>query len=123
MKLLKHLSESDPELDNAASYERQTIIDHRRKEQFVDSLSDTPPEGCDLKVGDWVRWENDNGVEWEHQVLGFEYGSEYGDRYGAHIILDKDSYWFPLHHGELTKIDAPSTMVNKDSNQVHNSKQ
>jgi len=34
-------------------------------------LSDTAPEGCDLKVGDVAIWVNDYGVKWVHRIIGF----------------------------------------------------
>ena len=71
------------------------------KQDFIDSLSPDAPEGCNLKIGDLVEWENEFGVIWQHKILGFQYGDWYGDQYGAHVILDKDSYWFPHNHATL----------------------
>jgi len=85
---------------------QQTKINAERKAAFVSKLSSTAPEGSLLEVGDWVDWVNDYGVEWTHKILGFQYGDEYGDKYNKHVILDKEAYWFPLGHQELTKSKA-----------------
>ena len=77
-------------------------INEEKKNAFIKTLSQVPPEGCNLKVGDLVHWVNDYGVEWDHKILGFQYGDEYGDKYHKHVILDSDSYWFPHGHGEFT---------------------
>lgn len=84
----------------------QVEINQARKNEFIKNLSEVAPENCDLKIGDWVSWTNDYGVEWEHQILGFQYGDEYGDKYHKHVILDKESYWFPHSHGEFTKLEG-----------------
>lgn len=67
-------------------------------------LTDTPPEGSELKVGTKVKWTNDYGVEWEHKVIGFNYEREYNKNYNCFVHLNTESYWFPHDHKALTVI-------------------
>ena len=69
-------------------------------------MSDKAPKGCDLKVGDTVRWENIYGVKWEHEILAFYKEGEdtYAEKYEKFVYLDSESYWFPHGVGELTKV-------------------
>ncbi len=63
----------------------------REKSKFIkDHVYPDPPIECGLKVGDTVKWRNDNGVVWENKVVGFD--KDVRDRF---IYLDTDCYWFP----------------------------
>lgn len=75
------------------------------KEEFIEELISTPPNGCNLKVGDLVEWVNDYGVKWEHKVLGFKYEGWYHEKYNCFVHLDKDAFWFPLNHKNLKKLN------------------
>ena len=77
-----------------------------KKRDFVKTLSKTPPKGCDLKVGDYVEWENDNGAKWKHKIIGFNYDGWYQKEYKCYAHLDKDSFWFPHNHLKLKKVEA-----------------
>ena len=74
-----------------------------KKENYIKTLSKISPEGCDLKVGDLVEWVNDNGVVWKQKILGFDY-DDFNKKYKKYVILDKESYWFPLDHTKLKLI-------------------
>lgn len=77
-----------------------------RQQGYIDrELSSTPPEGCDLRVGDTVTWVNDYGVKWTNKVIGFNTESWYNRQYSKFVHLDTDSYWFPHSHLELTKVE------------------
>jgi hypothetical protein len=69
-------------------------------------LTQTPPKGCDLKVGDLVQWVNDYGVVWQHRILGFCYKGWFTEKYNRFVHLDTDSYWFPHDHTTLTKLSS-----------------
>ena len=76
----------------------------RDKKNFIkNELTNKPPQGSNLKVGDLVRWENCNSVIWEHRILGFNYTNEYNKKYNCFVHLNTDSYWMPHNHKELTK--------------------
>jgi len=75
------------------------------KEWTRQNLSKTPPKGSLLKVGDWVEWENDYGVKWKHQVIGFNTDMWYNEKYKAFVHLNNEAYWFPHKEETLTKID------------------
>lgn len=75
-----------------------------KKQEYIKTLSKEAPEGCDLKVGDLVEWVNDYGVIWQHKILGFDYEDSFNKTYNKFVIVDKDSYWFPLDHTKLKKI-------------------
>ena len=79
----------------------------RAKEYAQKFLSNTPPKGSDLRVGSWVRWTNDYGVTWEHQVLGFFY-DKWTRKHGADVHLDNEAFWFPIKADRLTIIDKPA---------------
>ena len=75
------------------------------KNYIQKELSNIPPKGVNLKVGDRVRWVNDFGVVWEHKIIGFNTTNKYNRTYKKYVHLDTDSYWFPHSHEELTKLD------------------
>lgn len=65
-------------------------------------------EGCPLKVGDFITFTNDYGVEFPHrEVLGFaspEYTKEnFPSCEEIRVFIDSDSYWFPNKISQLTK--------------------
>jgi plastocyanin len=62
-----------------------------------EKLTNIAPNGCELKVGDVVRWENDYGVKWVHSIIGFD---------GSDAHLSTDSYWFPHPVDTLMSCDA-----------------
>jgi len=68
-------------------------------------LVQTPPENCNLKVGDTVEWENDAGIKWQHKIIGFNYTRWYNKKYKKYVHLDSEAYWFPHNHLELKKIN------------------
>jgi len=70
------------------------------------SLTDLPPQGCTLQVGDKVEWTNDNGVKFEHTIIGFNYDGWYQSEYKKFVHLNSESFWFPHDHKTLTKIGA-----------------
>lgn len=76
------------------------------KEEHIKTLSKVAPEGCNLKVGDTVKWVNDNGIEWQHKILGFNHTGEYNKTYKCYVHLDKDSYWFPIDHNKLELVNG-----------------
>lgn len=76
-----------------------------KKSKFIKGLSKTPPMGVPLKVGDKVRWTNENGVTWENTVIGFDTESWYNKKYGKFVHIDTDSYWFPHHHDDFELIE------------------
>ena len=80
----------------------QTIKAARK--HAIENLSATPPDGCTLEVGDRVRWTNENGVKWEHEILGFEYKGIMATGYNHHVCLVSESYWFPHNHKTLEKV-------------------
>jgi len=88
------------------------LIDYEKKQKedkkrFIETLQTEAPEGIDLKVGDWVEWENDYGAVFRHQVLGFDTETEFNKDYERYVHLDKDSYWMPHDHRTLRKVDGP----------------
>lgn len=49
-------------------------------------LTNTPPEGCDFRVGETVTYTNDYGIEFRGQkIIGFCDGLVY---------LSDNAYWF-----------------------------
>ena len=75
-----------------------------KKMEFIKTLSKVAPEGSELKVGDLVEWINDYGTKFQHIILGFDYEGSYNKKYNKFVIVDKDSYWFPLDHKKIKKI-------------------
>jgi hypothetical protein len=73
--------------------------------EYAKTLEQTPPEGCDLKVGDIVTFINEYGVVWPgKEVIGFDTNPEHNlFKYGNFIHLDSDAYWFPHKRSELIK--------------------
>jgi hypothetical protein len=69
-----------------------------------DNLVYTPPEGCSLKVGDYVEWRNINNQRWINQIIGFNYKTPQGVLYQKYVFLDTEAFWFAFHHEELTKL-------------------
>lgn len=65
-------------------------------------------EGCPLKVGDFVTFTNDFGVEFHHrEVLGIA-SPEYTEKYfpsckEIRVFIDSTAYWFPKRLSLLTK--------------------
>lgn len=74
-------------------------------EEFAAKQEQTPPEGCDLVVGDIVTFINDYGVVFPGQeVIGFDTNPEHNlFKYGNFIHIDTDAYWFPHKRSELIK--------------------
>ena len=72
--------------------------------QFAKTLSKVPPDGCPFKVGDKVKWVNDYGVAWEHEIIGFDTESWYNKEYKCYVHLNSDAYWFPHDHTKLELI-------------------
>lgn len=65
-------------------------------------------DGCPLKVGDFVTFTNDYGVEFhQREVLGIaspEYMKEmFPSCNEIRVFIDSDSYWFPNKLSQLTK--------------------
>ena len=65
-------------------------------------------DGCPLKVGDFVTFTNDYGLEFPHrEVLGFaspEYMKEnFSSCDEIRVFIDSSSYWFPNRLSQLTK--------------------
>ncbi len=73
-------------------------------EEFIKTLTNVPPEGCDLQVGDKVEWTNDYGVVFHNTVIGFNYDGWYQKEYKKYVHFDTESYWFPHDHKNITKI-------------------
>ena len=78
-------------------------------ELFAATLLQTPPVGCDLKIGDIVTFINDYGIPFPgKEVIGYRDLSTETDRFAAWrpenvIHIDTDAYWFPHNAGELIK--------------------
>lgn len=68
----------------------------------------TPPEGCEFRAGDQVKYTNENGVSFEPKtIVGFTLpGDELHERC---VYLDKDSYWFPVLTSELKLLKERTT--------------
>ena len=65
---------------------------------FVDSLP-----GIDFKIGDIVTYTNDDGIEYKyHRIVAFG-TKHYLAKYGHCVFLDKDSFWYPVKPGNITK--------------------
>lgn len=75
-------------------------------------LSNKAPDGCSLRVGDKVRWENDYGVTWENTITGFNYTGWYNKEYKKYVHLDTESFWFPHDHNQLTLIEKSKFIIN-----------
>lgn len=59
------------------------------------TMTDVPPAGCQWRVGDKVKFTNDNGVEFgPRTVQGFTLPGEEVTN-GRTVYLDTDCYWFP----------------------------
>lgn len=55
----------------------------------------TPPQPCEYKIGDIVKFTNEYGVEFgPYKVLG--YTKPENQLYGRFIHLNSDSPWFPV---------------------------
>lgn len=68
------------------------------------TLEQTPPEGCDLQVGDVVTFVNDYGVIFPGQeVIGFDTTDHNLMQYGNFIHIDTGAFWFPHKRSELIK--------------------
>lgn len=72
--------------------------------EYANTLEQTAPEGCDLKVGDIVTFVNDYGLIFPgKEVIGFDTTDHNLMKYGNFIHIDTDAYWFPHKRGELIK--------------------
>ena len=65
-------------------------------------------DGCPLKVGDFVTFTNDYGVEFHHrEVLCFASPEYIKENFPScdeiRVFIDSDSYWFPNKLSQLTK--------------------
>mgnify|MGYP003636858311 CR=1 FL=1 len=63
------------------------------------------PKNTGFKVGDKVQWTNAAGIKWEHTIIGFNYTSSYQKKYESYVHLNKDAYWMPISHKDLTKVN------------------
>lgn len=70
-------------------------------QEFVQSLKQTPPIPCDLKVGDKVTFTNEFGISFPNlTIIGFADDTSFYNRF---IHLDTECYWFPTTLQSLTK--------------------
>ncbi len=76
------------------------------KKEFISQELTNDPKATGLKVGDLVKWENDNGVLWEHKVIGFCHDDYMAINCGMVVYLDKASYWFPLNPKYIKEING-----------------
>lgn len=82
-------------------------MDIMKMQNFIKKeLTSTPPAGSNLKVGDTVRWTNDYGVSWEHQIIGFNYTFYRNEKYHKFVHLNSGCYWSSHDHRQLTVIKA-----------------
>ena len=71
---------------------------------YAKTLEQTPPEGCDLQVGDIVTFVNDYGIPFPgKEIIGFDTTDHNLKKYGNFIHIDTDAYWFPHKRSELIK--------------------
>ena len=63
-------------------------------------MVNTPPQPCDWKVGDVVKFTNDCGVEFEPlRIIGFAKPEH--ELHGRFVHLDTDAPWFPVRPESL----------------------
>ena len=81
---------------------------HTLKEikEYAKTLSKTPPEGSNLKVGDVVTWVNAYGVKWTNKIIGFKYSGWYHEEYESFVHIDSDCYWCSHSHKNLKKVKS-----------------
>jgi len=72
--------------------------------------TETPPKGCNLKVGDRVHYTNPQGVEFELTVKGFTATCEKEDN-GRTVYIFDDCYWFPVKPEACKCIGDPRVKV------------
>ncbi len=61
-------------------------------------ITSTPPEGCNLKVGDVVTYTNDYGVVFRwRRVIGFAKDP----RFGRTVHFSGGAYWAPVRPESL----------------------
>lgn len=83
---------------------KNTIYTFGNTIDYAAKLEQTPPEGCDLQVGDVVTFINDYGVVFPGKVvIGFDTTDHNLMKYGNFIHIDTDAYWFPHKRAELIK--------------------
>lgn len=71
-----------------------------------------PPKPCEFKVGDVVKFTNDNGVKFgPHKVLG--YTTPENELNGRFIHIDYDCVWFPTSPESLKKIPSKGHSMEK----------
>lgn len=64
-------------------------------------MVNTPPEPCEFKLGDNVKFTNDYGVSFEpHKIIGFTKPEH--KLHGRFIHIDTDAPWFPVKPESLT---------------------
>ena len=99
-------------MESPSSYPEDAHQKHLKKryEEFVSTLSTTPPPGYDLEVGDTFTFTNDYGVSFEgKEVIGFE-PNPTGEP-GEHLIYFGDhtgAYWYPCHIGQVSDVQHSS---------------
>lgn len=73
------------------------------EEKFYENnaMVNDPPEPCEFKVGDIVKFTNDYGIEFfPHKIIGFTKPED--KLYGRFIHINTDCPWFPVKPGSLT---------------------
>ena len=70
---------------------------------FIETVLLTePPVPCDFKVGDFVTFTNENGVEFHGmEIIGFSQKKDMLHGNFIHLGGYQNAYWFPHHPGEL----------------------
>jgi hypothetical protein len=58
-----------------------------------EKLNNIPPVGCDLKVGDLVRYTNPQGCTMDLKIIGFCESTVLPERV---VYLNWDCFWFPV---------------------------
>ena len=73
----------------------------RNYKKFVEGLEKEPNIKCKFKLGDKVTFTNQYGVEFKDKtIIGFSHDGDL-HKYGNHIHIDTDAYWFPHKEEEL----------------------
>ena len=76
-------------------------------------MTSTPPEGCDLVVGDMVSFKNEYGVVFgPHRVMGFTLSEN--ELHGRTVYINTDCFWMPKHPESLTKQKVISTPIMRE---------
>ena len=74
------------------------------------NMVNVPPRPCDFKVGDFVKFTNDYGVEFIlHRVIGFTKIED--ELHGRFVHIDTDSPWFPVKPESLEKINVDDVVT------------